>query len=353
MTNHQNDIRNSRSIIIIGMNPAENHPISMQHILTAKETNRAVIISVDPRFTKTSAFANKYVRIRSGTDIPFIYGLIQVILANGWEDKKFIAERTFDFEGLKAEVAKYAPATVADITGAPKAELQWVARALAENRPGTVIWAMGGTQHNHGTALVRTYCHLQMVLGNMGVPGGGTDVFRGHDSIQGVTDIGGGPETLPGYYGIGESAWKHWGKVWDVPYEWLLSRFKNKQMMEKPGFTVARWYEGVLLDPKELGQDVPLKAVMFWGHSTNSMQQMDRVKKALEKVEMIVDVDPFVTNTAVLPDRTDGIYIMPAATNYEQPGSATNTNRDLQWRQKVVDPIWEARTDLAIMIDLP
>ena len=88
MTNSQNDIRNSRSIIIIGMNPAENHPISMQHILTAKETNRAVVISVDPRFTKTSAFANKYVRIRSGTDIPFIYGLINVILANGWEDKR-------------------------------------------------------------------------------------------------------------------------------------------------------------------------------------------------------------------------------------------------------------------------
>jgi len=352
MTNHQNDIRNSRSILIIGMNPAENHPISMQHILTAKEVNRAVVISVDPRFTKTSAFANKYVRIRSGTDVAFIYGLINVILANGWEDKKFINERTYGFEEFKLEIAKYDLDTVADITGAKKEDIQWVARAMAENRPGTVIWAMGGTQHNHGTALVRTYCHLQMVLGNMGVPGGGCDVFRGHDGIQGVTDVGGGPETLPGYYGVGESAWRHWAKVWDVPYEWLLSRFKSKQMMEKPGFTVARWYEGVLLDPKELGQDVPIKAVFFMGHSTNSMQQMDRVKKALEKVELIVDIDPFVTNTAVLPDRQDGIYLLPAATNYEQTGSATNTNRDLQWRQKVVSPVWEARSDLAIMVDL-
>jgi formate dehydrogenase major subunit len=82
------------------------------------------------------------------------------------------------------------------------------------------------------------------------------------------------------------------------------------------------------------------------------MQQMDRVKKALEKLELIVDFDPFVTNTAVLPDRQDGIYLMPAATNYEQAGSATNTNRDLQWRQKVVSPVWEARSDLAIMVDL-
>jgi formate dehydrogenase major subunit len=352
MTNHQNDIRNSRAIMIIGMNPAENHPISMQHILAAKETNRAVIISVDPRFTKTSAFANKYVRIRSGTDVAFVYGLINIILANGWEEKKFIQERTYGFEEFKAEIAKYEPDVVADICGIKKDELAWVARAMAENRPGTVIWAMGGTQHSHGTGIVRTYTHLQLVLGNMGVPGGGCDVFRGHDSIQGVTDIGGGPETLPGYYGIGEGAWKHWAKVWDVPYEWLLSRFKDKKMMEKPGFTVSRWYEGVLLDPKELGQDTPLKAVMFWGHSTNSLQQMDRVKKALEKVELIVDVDPYVTNTAVLPDRTDGIYLLPAATNYEQYNSSVNTNRDNQYRDKVVDPVWESRIDLAIMIDL-
>ncbi len=352
MTNHQNDIRNSRSVMIIGMNPAENHPISMQHILTAKEVNRAVIISVDPRFTKTSAFANIYCRLRSGTDIPFIYGLINIILANGWEDKKMVNERTYDFEALKAEVAKFDAATVADITGVSKEQLFQVAKAMADNRPGTVIWAMGGTQHSNGTAVVRTYCHLQLVLGNMGRPGGGCDVFRGHDSIQGVTDIGGGPETLPGYYGIAETAWKHWSKVWDVPYEWMLSRFKSKEMMEKPGFTVARWYEGVLLDPKELGQDTNIKAVFFMGHSTNSMSQMDRVKRALEKVELIVDFDPFVTNTAVLPDRTDGIYVMPAATNYEQWCSSTNTNRDLQWRQRVVDPVFEARTDLAILIDL-
>ena len=352
MTNHQNDIRNSRSIMIIGMNPAENHPISMQHILTAKEVNHATIISVDPRFTKTSAFANKFVRLRSGTDVAFVYGLINVILANHWEDQKFIQDRTYGFEEFKAEIAKYDPQTVSDITGVSVADLNWVAKALADNRPGTVIWAMGGTQHTNGTAIVRTYCHLQMVLGNMGKPGGGTDVFRGHDSIQGVTDIGGGPETLPGYYGIGEGAWKHWAKVWDVPYEWLLSRFKNKQMMEKPGFTVARWYEGVLLNAKELGQDVNVKAVMFWGHSTNSMQQMDRVKQALDKVELIVDVDPYVTNTAVLTDRKDGVYLLPGASNYEQWNSSVNTNRDNQYRQKVVDPVFESRIDLAIMIDL-
>ena len=352
MTNNQNDIRNSRSILIIGMNPAETHPISMQHILTAKEVNRAVMIVAEPRFTKTAAFANKFVRIRSGTDVAFIFGLIHIILANGWEDQRMINERTYGFEELKAEVAKYDPDTVSDITGAPKAELQWVARAMAENRPGCVIWAMGGTQHTNGTAIVRSYCALQLVLGNMGVPGGGAQVFRGHDQIQGVTDVGGGPESLPDYRGVGESAWKYWSQVWGVPYDWMVARFKDKKMMEKPGLTVSRWYESVLLDPKQIGQDTPVRAVIYWGHSSNSIQQMDRLKKGLEKVELLVDIDPFVTNTAVLPERADGVYILPAASNYEQPGSATNTNRDLQWRQKIVDPVWESRTDLAIMLDL-
>ena len=108
----------------------------------------------------------------------------------------------------------------------------------------------------------------------------------------------------------------------------------------------------VLLDAKQLGQDVNVKAVMFWGHSTQAMQQMDRVKAALEKVELIVDVDPYVTNTAVLPDRKDGIYLLPAASNYEQWNSSVNTNRDNQYRQRVVAPVFEARTDVAIMVDL-
>lgn len=352
MTNNMNDIRNSRCIMIIGENPCESHPISMQHILTAKEVNRALIISVDPRFTKTSAFANKYVRLRSGTDVAFINGLIHIILKNGWEDKTMLDGRTYGLENLKAEITKYDPDSVSDITGVSKADLEWVARTMAQNRPSTVIWAMGGTQHSNGTAIVRSYCVLQLVLGNMGVPGGGTNVFRGHDNVQGATDLGMDSSTLPAYYGLGESAWKHWAKVWGVEYDWLLKHFKNKQMMEKPGFTVARWYEGVLLPAKELGQDVNLHAALYWGISSNCESQMDRVKKALEKVELLVDIDPVVTTTSTLPDRKDGVYILPAATVYEQPGSVTNSNRDLQWRNKIVDPVWESRTDMAIMLDL-
>jgi formate dehydrogenase major subunit len=137
-----------------------------------------------------------------------------------------------------------------------------------------------------------------------------------------------------------------------VPHDWLKKRFKDEKMMGKKGFTVGRWYEGVLMDVKALGQDTNVKAAFYWGHSIGSQSQMDRVKKALEKVELLVDIDPFVTTTTTLPDRQDGVYLLPAASVYEQSGSVTNSNRDIQWRNKLVDPVFESRTDLSIVLEL-
>jgi len=351
MTNSMPDIRNSRSVFICGSNAAEAHPISMQHILTAKEVNRAPIIVADPRFTKTAAFANIYIRHRSGTDIALLMGLINIILANGWEDRKMLNERTYGFEELAAVAREYTPEVVENITGVAKQDLHRLAKTLADNRPGCIIWAMGQTQHTNGTAVVRASCCLQLVLGNMGKLGGGANVFRGHDNVQGATDLGMDNTTLPGYYGLAEGAWKHWANVWGVSTDYLLSRFKNKKMMEKGGFTLARWYEGAIQPVSELGQDVPIKAVIYWGCSSNCEAQMDRVKRGLEAVELLVDIDPFVANTAVLPDRKDGVYILPAGSIYESTGSATNSNRQLQWRPQIVKPVWEAREDYDILLD--
>ncbi|RZI38950.1 formate dehydrogenase, partial [Herbaspirillum sp. HC18] len=138
------------------------------------------------------------------------------------------------------------------VTGVPGAQLRRVAKTLATNKPGTVIWCMGGTQHTVGNANVRAYCILQLALGNMGVAGGGTNIFRGHDNVQGATDFGVEPVTLPGYYGLVEGAWKHWARVWDVPYDWVLSRFKDKKMMEAAGIPLSRWHDGVLEDKKNV-----------------------------------------------------------------------------------------------------
>jgi formate dehydrogenase major subunit len=350
MTNSMNDIRNSRGVVVWGENICTSHPVAMQHVLTAKERGAKVLV-IDPRFSKTAAFADAHVSVRQGTDVALVYGVINVILANGWEDKAMLRDRTYGFEVLQEELKKYDLDTVSDITGVSKADIEMIARMMAENRPSTVIWAMGGTQHSNGTSVTRSFCVLQLVLGNMGKPGGGTNVFRGHDNVQGATDLGVLSDTLPGYYGLAEGAWKHWANVWGVELDYLKSRFKDDKMMGKAGFTVARWYEGILMDKAELGQDENLHAAVFWGHSSNCNSQMDRVKKALEKVELIVDIDPFVSNTAVLPDRTDNVYLLPASTVYEQYGSVTNSNRDIQWRDQVVPPVFEARTDLDIVFD--
>ncbi len=351
MTNNMNDIRNSKLVFFIGSNAAEAHPVSMQHILTGKERG-AKLICVDPRFTRTAAKSDEYVRIRSGTDIAFVLGLVNMIFRKGWEDKEFIKQRTYGLDEVREEVKKYTPEVVQDITGVSPEQLERVARMMATNKPGTVIWCMGGTQHHIGSSNTRAYCILQLVLGNMGKSGGGCNIFRGHDNVQGATDMCVLSHSLPAYYGLSEGSWKHWCRVWNVDFDWLKNRFHSPEMMGENGFTVARWYDGVLFDESEINQPSKLHAVVIWGHSGNSLSQFHRVKKALDEIDLVVVIDCFPTAVASSTDRKDGVYLLPAASQFETSGSITASNRSIQWRFKVVDPVYEARPDYDICFDL-
>ena len=349
MTNSYNDMQNTKCAMYIGSNAAEAHPVSMLHMLHAKETGAKMIV-VDPRFTRTASKADQFVRIRSGSDIAFIYGMLYHIFNNGWEDKKYLNDRVFGMDKIREEVLKkWNPKAVEEVCGVPEAEVYKVAETMAMNRPSTVVWCMGQTQHTIGNAMVRMSCILQLALGNVGVSGGGTNIFRGHDNVQGATDVGPNPDSLPGYYGIVEGAWKHWAKVWNIDYEYLKSRFTSKAMMEKPGMTVSRWIDGVLEKNELIDQDSNLKAVVYWGHAPNSQTRGLEMKQAMEKVDLMVIIDPYPTASAVMPDRADGVYLLPAATQFETSGSVTASNRSLQWREKVIEPLFEARTDHAIM----
>ncbi len=219
MTNSYNDIHKSRAMLFIGSNAAEAHPVAMVHILRAKEQNNAPLIVCDPRFTRTAAHADEYVRFRSGTDVALVWGILWHIFENGWEDKDYIRERVWGMDQIRDEVAKWTPEEVERVTGVPGSQVKRVAMIMANNRPGTLVWCMGGTQHTSGNNNTRAYCILQLALGNVGVSGGGTNIFRGHDNVQGATDLGNLPDNLPGYYGLTEGAWKHWARVWDVPYD--------------------------------------------------------------------------------------------------------------------------------------
>src|SRR5690348_13736780 len=137
MTNSYNDLQNAKALMIIGGNPAEAHPVSMQHMLRAKEHNRAPLIVVDPRFTRTAAHATDYIRIRPGTDIPLIWGMLWHVFENGWEDKEYIRQRVYGMDEIRAEVAKWNPEECERVTGVPGEQLRKAAETMAKNKPST------------------------------------------------------------------------------------------------------------------------------------------------------------------------------------------------------------------------
>jgi formate dehydrogenase major subunit len=360
MTNSYNDMQNSKCALYIGSNAAEAHPVSMLHMLHAKEIGCKMIV-VDPRFTRTAAKADEFVRIRSGTDIPFLFGVLYHIFQNGWEDKQYINDRVYGMEAIKTEVlAKWTPDKVEEACGVGEVQVLKVAKMMAEAKPATIVWCMGQTQHTIGNAIVRASCILQLALGNVGKSGGGTNIFRGHDNVQGATDVGPNPDSLPGYYGLAEGSWKHFAKVWGVEYDWIKARYTGGNMT-KPGITVSRWIDGVLENNELIDQDSNLRGVFFWGHAPNSQTRGLEMKRAMDKLDLLVVVDPYPSATAsmaAMPGKLEdqnpnrAVYLLPAATQFETSGSCTASNRSLQWREKVIEPLWESRSDHMIMHQL-
>jgi formate dehydrogenase major subunit len=360
MTNSYNDMQNAKAALYIGSNAAEAHPVSMLHVLHAKE-NGCKIIVVDPRFTRTAAKADEFVRLRSGTDIPFLFGVMYHIFKNGWEDQQYLADRVWGMDKVKAEVmAKWTPDKVQEACGVDEATCSKVARIMAENRPSTIVWCMGQTQHTIGNAMVRASCLLQLALGNIGKSGGGANIFRGHDNVQGVTDIGPNPDSLPGYYGLAEGSFKHFASTWGVDFEWIKKQYAPG-MMTKPGMTVSRWIDGVMEKNELIDQESNLRGLFFWGHAPNSQTRGLEMKRAMDMLDLLVVIDPFPSATAAMaampgkkedlnPNRA--VYLLPACTQFETSGSCTASNRSIQWRERVIEPLWESRTDHMIMVQL-
>jgi formate dehydrogenase major subunit len=352
MTNSYNDIRNAKTLIIWGGNPAEAHPVSLQHLLEGKELNKANFVVVDPRMTRTAAHATEYVRLRPGTDIPVLYGMMWHILKNGWEDKEFIKQRVYGFEDAKKEIEKWDPAEVERVSGVPGEQLKRVAEMFATQKPATLIWCMGQTQKSVGTANVRASCMALLLTGNVGKPGTGANIFRGHDNVQGATDVGLDIVTLPFYYGLAEGAWKHWSRVWEVDYNYLLSRFDDKKIMETPGIPLTRWFDAVLLPKDQVAQKDNVRAMLVQGHASNSITRIPESLKGLEKLDLLVIADPHPTTWAVLAvkaGRKDGTYLLPVCTQFESSGSRVASNRSLQWAERVVPPSFESKDDYQVI----
>jgi len=487
MTNHWIDLKNSDCILIMGANPAENHPVAMRWALQAREDNGATLISVDPRYTRTSAVADVVTRLRSGSDIAFLGGMINYITSNDLIQRDYVLHYTnaamliderfeFDeaegvFSGYDEEARKYdktswkyqfaavqeqdrtsrgktltpypSPAsgrgelfldsrlesaagatgepkkdptlqhprcvyqllkkhfqrydldTVSGITGTPQEDLERVYRTFAAtsaaDKAGTIMYAMGWTQHTVGTQNVRTMAIIQLLLGNVGLAGGGINALRGESNVQGSTDHGLLFHVWPGYLKtpkasqttlddyhrehtpgqVGRRSANWWSNYAKYSVSFLKSMFGNSATEDNdfgyawlPKLDEGVDYSWLTIFEEMLQGDI--KGFFAWGQNPAcSGANANKNRLALSKLDWLVNVNIFPSETGWFWDDADladeqgrpikpediktEVFVLPAAVSFEKEGSVTNSARWCQWRYKAADPPGDAKPDAEIM----
>jgi formate dehydrogenase-N alpha subunit len=449
MTNHWNDIANSDCILAIGSNCAENHPAAFGHIMTARDRG-AKLICVDPRYTRTVARADMYARLRSGTDIAFIGGMIKYVIDDmeknpqnynmiyvteytnaahlinsnfkGAPDLSGIfsgldeAKRSYDksswqyqndtngiplrdktlkdpncvLQLLKKQYARYDVDTVCNITGTDKNDFLEVCRTYAATgktgKSGTIMYAMGATQHTYGSQNIRAYSILQLLLGNIGVAGGGINALRGEHNVQGSTDMALLAHIIPGYLSAPMNTditladylkratpaskdpnsanwWQNYPKyivsllkAWYGDNATKDNDFGFGYLPKSSGY--ASCYHINLFEAMHEGK---IKGLICWGQNPavggpNSTFE----REALDKLEWLVCADLWETDTSVFwkrpgvnpADNNTEVFLLPACCHYEKEGSVSNSGRWAQWRYKGANPPGEAMPDLEIVDEL-
>ncbi|MBS8265489.1 formate dehydrogenase-N subunit alpha [Mesobacillus boroniphilus] len=433
MTNHWSDLQNTDCALIMGGNPAENHPISFRWLTKAKEKG-AKIVSVDPRFTRTSSKADVYASLRSGSDIAFMGGMINYALENNLIHREYVAEYTnasfivkkdFEFndglfsgydeatrkydktkwayetdeEGnpkkdktlthprsvfqlMRKHYSRYDVDSVIAVTGTPKEDYLKVCETFCSTskigKSGTIMYAMGTTQHTVGTQNVRAFGIIQLLLGNIGLPGGGINAMRGESNVQGSTDFALLYHLLPGYIGTPTA----------IPEHATLEGYNTKETpsggywSNKPKFLTSllkAWYGPNATKDNEFGYQYLPKGNKNYSHINlfNAMYKGElegaflfgtnpvvggpnagKEKEALSKLKWMVAVDLWETETSAFwqeeagsdPSKIDTeVFLLPAASSYEKEGSVSNSSRWMQYRWKAIDPKGESLADLEII----
>jgi len=325
MTNSTQELEDTDCILITGSNTTETHPLVASRILKAKEKGGKLIV-IDPRRTQIARYADIFVRQRLGTDVAWINGMMYIILKEGWEDKEFIKTRTEGFEELKKEVEKYPPEKVEEITGISQADLKAIAETYAKVEKGSIVYAMGITQHITGTENVLSLANLAMLTGNIGRLSTGVNPLRGQNNVQGACDMGGLPNVYTGYQSVAdEGVARRFEEAWRT----ALSR--------KPGLTIMEMFQAI--------DEGKLKALYIMGENPLlSDPDLHHVEKALKKLELLVVQDIFLTETAKL-----GHVVLPGVSFAEKDGTFTSTDRRVQRVRKAIDPLGDAKQDWQII----
>jgi formate dehydrogenase major subunit len=441
MTNNWVDIKNADVVLVMGGNPAEAHPCGFKWVIEAKIKNRARLIVVDPRFTRTAAVADTFAQIRPGTDIAFLGGVIRYLTQNDKiqheyvrsytnapflirEDYKFdeglfsgysAEKRSYDkatwayemekdgfakvdptmqdprcvYQHMKRHYARYTPEMVEGVTGVKKDLFLKICETIAStsvpNRVMTNLYALGWTQHSVGSQNIRTMAMIQLLLGNMGMPGGGMNALRGHSNIQGLTDLGVMSHLLPGYIGLpteGEPDLKTFLEK-RTPKPLRPNQMNFVQNTPKWFISLLKaWYGKAATKENDFGYDWLPKndkpydimaafELMHQGKMNGyfcqgfnplaSVPDKAKLTESLSKLKYLVTIDPLSTETAsfwrpvkefneVDPSKIQTeVFRLPSACFAEEDGSLTNSGRWLQWHWRGAEPPGEARNDIDIM----
>jgi formate dehydrogenase major subunit len=444
MTNHWVDIKNANLILIMGGNAAEAHPCGFKWVTEAKAHNKARLVVVDPRFTRSAAVADYYAPIRAGSDIAFLGGVINYLLTHdkiqheyvkAYTDVSFIVRADFGFnDGLftgydpekhkydksswmyeldgqgyvktdptlahprcvlnlmKAHYARYTPEVVSRITGTPQEQFlkicEMIAECSAKDRVMTILYALGWTQHSQGSQMIRTAAMVQLLLGNIGMPGGGMNALRGHSNIQGLTDLGLLTNLLPGYMTLpGEK---------EADYKAYIEKRTPKPMRPNqlnywsnyPKFHVSlmkAWFGAAATrennwcfdwlpkldkphDVLQVFEDMhqgKMNGYICQGFNPlASFPNKAKLIDGLSKLKYLVIIDPLATETSEFW-KNHGVYNdvdaskiqtevfrLPSTCFAEEDGSLVNSGRWLQWHWKGAEPPAEARGDQEIVAGL-
>jgi formate dehydrogenase alpha subunit len=329
MTNSIGDAKDSDVIMVIGSNADTSHPTIGLRIHQAKQNGTKLLV-VDPRRTGFADEADLWLRPNPGSDVALLNGMVHVILEEGLWDKKFVEDRTENFEELEIVTAKYTPAYVEQITGIAEDQLRAAARLYAS--PGkrcAIYYGMGLAHHATGTDNVKSIANLAMLCGKLGMAGGGVNPLRGQNNVQGACDMGALFNTLPGYSGLDNNdAFDRYEKMWEVK----LPRRKGKAATEVWDAILEGDIRGIYV----FGED-PVLA------DPNALHAI----KALEKLDFLIVQDIFLTDTAKMAD-----IVFPAACYAEKDGTFTCTERRVQRVRKAVEPPGEAKADWQIFCEL-
>jgi predicted molibdopterin-dependent oxidoreductase YjgC len=330
MTNSIKDIsEDAQSYFIIGSNTTENHPVIGMRIRQAVKQRGAKVIVADPRRIPITEYATLHLRHRPGSDIALLNGIMHVLIAEELYDKDYVAERTEGFDNLKATVDRYTPEVAEEITGVPAADIREAARIMAATRPGSLLYAMGITQHTTGHQNVLSCANLQMLLGNMGVAGGGVNPLRGQNNVQGACDMGCLVNFYPGYQRVvDEAAQTKFREAW--------GRAPSTQV----GLTVIE-----MMNAAERGQ---VKGLFVLGENPAMTDpDINHARKALSETEFLVVQEILPSETTEYAD-----VILPGVSFAEKDGTFTNTERRVQRVRAALEPLGNARPDWVILRDL-